>query len=41
MPDLIEKAKENGLKVGVFPLPEDCWYDVGQWDEFNKIIDRQ
>ena len=37
---LIEKAKDNGKKVGVFPIDEDAWIDVGQWAEYKKTIDK-
>lgn len=33
---LIEKLKQAGRKVGVFPVSEQSWMDVGQWDEYNK-----
>ncbi|MFC2120728.1 sugar phosphate nucleotidyltransferase [Bacteroidota bacterium] len=33
---LIEKAKNKGLKVGVFPISEDAWIDIGQWAEYRK-----
>lgn len=37
MPDLIERCKENGDKVGVFPISEDEWMDMGQMDEMNDM----
>lgn len=36
---LIEKAKEKGLTVGVFPIDDDAWLDVGQWAEYRKAVD--
>ena len=39
MTDLIEKSKKNGFKIGVFPVGEKEWIDVGQWNEFKKTID--
>jgi len=36
---LIEKVKEKGLKVGVFPIDDDAWLDVGQWAEYRKAVD--
>lgn len=35
--DLIEKVNENG-KVGVFPIPEKSWYDIGQWKEYTSTL---
>jgi len=36
---LIEKAKNMGKKVGVFPVNEDAWIDVGQWAEYKKAVE--
>ena len=38
--NLIEKAKNKNMKVGVFPIEEDAWIDVGQWVEYKKVIER-
>lgn len=38
MTDLIEKVHEKGLRVGVFPISEKSWIDVGQWTEYKKAI---
>ena len=35
---LIEDAKKRGEKVGVFPIDEDAWIDVGQWSEYQKAF---
>ena len=34
--DLIEKVKNAGSKVGVFPISEKSWKDIGEWDEYLK-----
>ena len=36
---LIEKAKEQGKRVGIYPVDEDSWTDVGQWTEYKKALD--
>ena len=36
--DLILKLRENNLNVGVFPVSEGSWVDMGNWDEYLKII---
>jgi dTDP-glucose pyrophosphorylase len=36
---LIEDAKNQGKKVGVFPIDEDAWIDIGQWAEYKKALD--
>lgn len=33
---LIEKIHQNGGKVGVFPVSEKSWKDIGEWDEYLK-----
>ncbi len=38
MTDLINKIQDNGLKVGVFPISEKSWIDVGQWAEYKNTI---
>jgi dTDP-glucose pyrophosphorylase/CBS domain-containing protein len=38
MTDLINKIQGNGMKVGVFPVSEKSWADIGQWTEYNKTI---
>lgn len=38
--DLIEKIKKRKGKVGVFPVSEKSWKDVGVWDEYLKNIRR-
>ena len=37
---LIENAKNKGKNVGVFPIDDDSWIDVGEWDEYRKAIER-
>lgn len=34
--ELIEKVKGMGGKVGVFPVSEKSWMDIGEWSEYNK-----
>ena len=37
---LIKDAKNQGKKVGVFPIDDDAWIDVGQWSEYHKAVKR-
>ena len=37
---LIEDAKNQGKKVGVFPINDDAWIDVGHWAEYKKAAER-
>ena len=36
---LIEDAKNQGKKVGVFPVDDDAWIDVGQWADYLKSVE--
>jgi len=40
MTHLIEKAKEAGRLVGVFPISENSWLDTGEWDEYRNAVDK-
>lgn len=33
---LIEEVKKQGGKIGVFPVSEKSWIDIGQMEEYNK-----
>jgi hypothetical protein len=34
--DLISKAQSQKSKIGLFPINESNWNDVGEWSEFYK-----
>jgi len=36
--DLIKKVRERGGRVGCFPVSEKSWTDIGDWNEYLKII---
>ena len=36
--DLIEKIKIRDGRVGVFPVSEKSWIDIGEWDKYLEII---
>lgn len=36
--ELIEVVRERGGKVGVFPIAEDSWKDIGEWNEYRKTL---
>jgi dTDP-glucose pyrophosphorylase len=36
---LIEKVMKRNGKVGVFPVSEKSWKDIGNWDEYLKMIE--
>ena len=35
---LIKKIKKSGGQVGVYPISEKAWIDVGQWAEYRKTL---
>ena len=37
--DLFDGLKKRKKKVGVFPIDEDSWIDIGQWAEYRKAVD--
>jgi len=38
MTDLINSAKENDKKIGVYPISEKSWIDTGEWEEYKKAL---
>lgn len=35
---LLEKVKNNGGRVGCFPVSEYAWKDMGEWEEYLRFI---
>jgi dTDP-glucose pyrophosphorylase len=35
---LIEDLMASSQKVGVFPIAENSWQDIGNWDDYGKIL---
>ena len=40
MSDLINKAKLKNAKIGMYPIDEDDWIDIGQWNEYKKAVEK-
>ena len=36
-PDIMEKYREKGFKVGVYPVSEESWMDMGQLEELESM----
>lgn len=36
--DLVKAVKETGGRVGVFPINEKSWTDIGEWEEYRKSV---
>ncbi len=37
--DLMEVIRRRGGRIGCFPVSENAWRDVGEWNEYLKMID--
>lgn len=37
---LMQQVREQGGKVGVFPISEDSWLDTGEWHEYKKTLEK-
>ena len=35
---LIEKIQSENRRVGVFPVSEKSWIDIGNWNEYTKFL---
>lgn len=40
MTDLIADLKKKGHRIGIYPVAEDSWVDVGQWEEYRKTLEQ-
>ncbi len=40
MTDLIKKVKLSKKKIGVYPVDEDSWIDIGQWNEYKLAVNK-
>lgn len=38
MTDLIQRVQESGMKVGLFPVSEKSWIDIGELSEYKNVI---
>ena len=32
--------QRNKEKIGVYPIDDEDWIDIGQWTEYKKAVDR-
>jgi dTDP-glucose pyrophosphorylase len=39
MTEFMERIREAGGRIGVFPIGENAWVDTGEWAEYRKAID--
>ncbi len=40
MTNLVEKAKENGYKVGMYPISENSFLDMGEFEEMKRMQEK-
>lgn len=38
--DLTAKARGKGYRIGIYPISDNDWVDVGQWTEYHKAIEQ-
>ena len=34
----ISLARKKGKKISVYPISDQSWLDLGQWDEYEKAL---
>ena len=39
LPNLIQRCSKNGFKVGIFPVSDRAWLDMGQFDTMNHMLE--
>ena len=37
--DLILKLQQEGRKVGVFPISQNSWIDIGDWNQYSRFLE--
>ena len=40
MDKLITNLLNSKLKVGIFPVHESQWIDIGEWSEYKKTVEK-
>lgn len=38
--EFINKLKQSRGKIGVYPISEKSWIDIGQWEEYKKTVEK-
>jgi NDP-sugar pyrophosphorylase family protein len=38
--DLMSYLRNNGGRIGVFPISEESWMDTGEWDQYRKTVSK-
>lgn len=40
LPDIVQKSMDNNMKVGVYPITERAWMDMGEIGQMQKMMER-
>lgn len=40
LPDIVEKYMNDNVKVGVYPISEESWMDMGQINEMKEMVEK-
>ena len=40
LPDIAKKCMDRGMNVGIYPITENSWMDMGQHDEMKLMVER-
>ena len=40
LPDIVEKYMKDNIKVGIYPISEQSWMDMGQLSEMKDMVER-
>jgi len=35
---LIADSKSKGKKIGVYPIDDNAWIDVGEWSQYRQAV---
>ena len=38
--DVFQSCIDDGIRIGMYPVSEDSWMDMGQFDELQKMTER-
>ena len=38
MTELIQKIKSNKKKIGIYPIDDKSWFDVGEWPNYKNTL---
>ena len=36
--NLIADSKSKGKKIGVYPIDDNAWIDVGEWSQYRQAV---